>query len=208
MSLSITIIIIIVTVAASLYAWNNGAIYQKWLFNPYIVQARKEYWRFLTSGFIHVNYTHLFFNMFALYFFGTNVSYYFGAEFGSIGRLLFLGLYILGIIISDIPTFLKHRNTPNYSAVGASGGVAAVVFSSIVFDPLNKIYIFFIPYGIPGFLLGALYLLYSYFQSKRMADNINHDAHLYGALFGVVFTILLNPGTVPEFFEAISNWSL
>lgn len=207
MDLSITLVIIIVTVAVSLYAWNNQAIYQKWLFNPFSVQSKKEYWRFITSGFIHVNYTHLFFNMFALYFFGQNVNYYFARDFGPNGHFLFVGLYILGIIISDIPTYLKHRNTPNYNAVGASGGVAAIVFSSIVFDPLNEIYIMFIPFGIPGFILGALYLVYSYFQSKRMADNINHDAHLYGALFGVIFTVLLNPDAVPEFFEAISNWS-
>jgi len=149
-----TIILILVTVGISILAWNRRDLYQKWILNPYQVFHRQEYWRFITSGFLHLNYTHLFFNMFALYFFGRNVSYYFGQK----GPLMLILLYLLGIIISDIPTYLKHRNNPNYNSLGASGGVAAVVFSSIMFAPLNEIYLMFIPIGIPGFILGILYI--------------------------------------------------
>jgi membrane associated rhomboid family serine protease len=140
--------------------------------------------------------------MFALFFFGQNVAHYFGPN----GELLMLLLYLLGIIFSDIPTYLKYQNMPNYNSLGASGGVAAVVFSSIMFDPLNLIMIFPIPFAIPGFLLGTLYLIYSYYQGKRMADNINHDAHLFGALFGLVFTVVIRPGVVLNFVDEITNW--
>lgn len=204
MTLNMTLLIIIVTIGASFYAWNRREIYQKWIFNPYQVHHHKEYWRFITSGLIHINYTHLFFNMFALYFFGQNVVYRFGLQ----GSWMLLALYLLGIIVSDIPTFLKYRHVPRYNSLGASGGVAAVVFSSIMFDPLNKIYLLFIPIGIPGFILGILYLMYSYYQGKRMADNINHDAHLFGSLFGIIFTILIRPDVLGSFFDQIMSWNL
>ncbi len=204
MTLNTTLGIIIVTIAASFFAWNRRDIYQKWIFNPYQVQHHGEYWRFITSGLIHVNYTHLFFNMFALYFFGQNVSYRFGLR----GGWLLIALYLLGIVISDIPTFLKHRHVPRYNSLGASGGVAAVVFSSIMFDPLNKISFLFIPIGIPGFILGILYILYSYYQGKRMSDSINHDAHLYGSLFGIIFTVMLRPQVLSNFIDQILQWNL
>lgn len=204
MILNTTTWILIVTIASSIYAWNRPELYQKWILNPYRIKHHKQYWRFLTSGFVHINYLHLFFNMFALFFFGQHVAYYFNPN----GDVLMIILYLLGIIVSDIPTYLKYKDLPNYNSLGASGGVAAVVFSSIMFDPLNPIYIMFIPIGIPGFVLGALYLIYSYYQGKRMSDNINHDAHLFGAIFGLLFTVVLRPGVVVSFVEQISNWSL
>jgi len=200
MNLSATTWILIVTIAASFYAWNQQNIYKKWILNPYQIKHSKQYWRFITSGFVHLNYTHLFFNMFALYFFGQHVAYYFGA----MGNQLLVVLYLSGIVISDIPTYLKYKDIPNYNSLGASGGVAAVLFSSIMFEPLNPI----IPIGIPGFVLGTLYLIYSYYQGKRMSDNINHDAHLYGAIFGLVFTVLLRPGVIVSFVQQIKDWSL
>ena len=203
MTLNITTGILIVTIASSFYAWNQEHIYKKWILNPYQVKHHHQYWRFITSGFVHINYMHLFFNMFALFFFGQNVAYYFGSN----GDIFMLMLYLLGIIISDIPTFVKYQNMPNYNSLGASGGVAAVVFSSIMFDPLNLIMIFPIPFGIPGFILGALYLIYSYYQGKRMSDNINHDAHLFGALFGLIFTVVLRPTVVLNFISEVTLWA-
>jgi membrane associated rhomboid family serine protease len=204
MTLNTTTWILIITIATSFYAWNRPEIYEKWILNPYKVKHQKEYWRFITSGFVHINYMHLFFNMFALFFFGQHVAYYFGPQ----GNILMITLYLLGIVIADIPTYLKYQDVPKYNSLGASGGVAAVVFSSIMFEPLNPIYIMFIPIGIPGFILGALYLVYSYYQGKRMSDNINHDAHLFGAIFGLAFTVILRPGVVISFVQQISNWSL
>ena len=207
MGFSVTIILIVINVAASLYAWNRPDIFQRWLLNPYAVRHRNQYYRFITSGFIHSDYMHLLFNMFTLYFFGPIIEYFYGSLFNGSGTLLFLVLYFAGMILADIPTFLKNRNNPNYNSLGASGAVSAVVFSSIMFQPLNQIYIFgLLP--LPGFVLGGLYLLYSYYQGKRMADNINHDAHLYGALFGIVFTIAIWPGIIPHFIQELSNFTI
>lgn len=169
--------------------------------NPYSTDQRREYWRFITSGFIHNDYMHLFFNMFTLYFFGGIVE-------STLGGVLFIILYLVGIIISDVPTFLKNRKNPYYNSLGASGGVSAVVFASILFYPMNPLYLMFIPIGIPGFIFGAIYMLYSYYQAERGGDNINHDAHLYGALFGILFAIIAVPGSLVHFFEQVSQWRL
>lgn len=205
---SITVIIVVISVAASLYAWNKPEILQKWIFNPYTVRSRKEYWRFITSGFIHQDYMHLFFNMFTLYFFGSVIEQYYAAVFGpTAGVIYYVVLYLVAIVVSDVTTYVKHRNDPSYNSLGASGGVAAVVFSAIMFDPTSNIYLFAI-IPIPGFILGALFIIYSYQRSRQMRDRINHDAHLFGALFGVVFTIVLEPNVVGHFINEISNFSL
>jgi len=207
MNLSITVILIIITVAISLYAWNRPELLQRWMFNPYAVRNRREYYRFITSGFIHQDYIHLFFNMFTLYFFGSMIEQVYGYIFGDLGGVLYVAMYIIAIVVADFSTYIKHKNHPNYNSLGASGGVAAVLFSSILYDPTNNLYIFaLIP--IPGFILGALFLIYSFQRSKQTRDRINHDAHLWGALFGVAFTIVLDPQVVIRFVEDISNFRL
>ncbi|MEM9671233.1 MAG: rhomboid family intramembrane serine protease [Cyclobacteriaceae bacterium] len=207
MNLSVTVILIIITVAISLYAWNRPELLQRWMFNPYAVRNRREYYRFITSGFIHQDYIHLFFNMFTLYFFGGMIEQVYGYIFGDLGWVLYVAMYLVAIVVADISTYRKHKDHPNYNSLGASGGVAAVLFSSILYDPTNNLYIFaLIP--IPGFILGALFLIYSFQRSKQTRDRINHDAHLWGALFGVAFTILLDPKVVIRFVEDISNFRL
>lgn len=206
--MSVTLILIIITVAISFYAWQNESLMHKWIFQPYAVQRDNSWYRFLTSGFLHADMTHLFFNMFTFFFFGQAVERTFQAIFGSqTGILLYLLVYIGGIIVSDIPTFFKHRNDPPYRALGASGGVASVVFSSILFYPTQDICL----YGllcIPGFILGVLYVMYSYFSGKKMGDNINHDAHLYGAVYGFVLSLVLVPAALPSFVQQIGSWRL
>lgn len=201
MSLSLTIILIIITVIASLYAWSNATVMKNWMMNPYLTEQRRQYWRFVTSGLVHNDYMHLFFNMFTMYFFGHIVEQ-------QLGGGLFILMYVAGIIISDVPTYLKNRKNPYYNSLGASGGVSAVVFASILFQPLSPLYLFFIPVPIPGFIFGALYMFYSYYQAERGGDNINHDAHLYGALFGMLFAIMAVPGSLMNFFEQVSQWRL
>ena len=206
MNFSVTFILIGVTVLTSLYAWNKPQIMQQWIFNPHAVRSRNEYFRFITSGFIHQDYMHLFFNMFTLYFFGGIIEQYYTYLFGTVGLVLYVALYLLAIVVSDVSTYVKHKNDPSYNSLGASGGVAAVVFSAILFDPTSKLYIFaLIP--IPGFIFGAAFLLYSYQRSRQMRDRINHDAHLYGALFGVLFTIIIEPAVIGNFIRQISNFS-
>ena len=109
-------------------------------------------------------------------------------------------------MVSDIPTYFRHRDDRSYASLGASGGVASVLFSGVLFAPLNKIYMMFIPVGIPGFIFGFLYLAYSYYMGRRRGDNINHDAHFYGALYGVVLTVALMPDVVPHFLEQINEF--
>ncbi|EJF09668.1 MULTISPECIES: rhomboid family intramembrane serine protease [Pontibacter] len=206
--MSVTVILIIITVGISWYAWKNHELMQNWIFHPYSVARDNSWHRFLTSGFLHADYTHLFFNMFTLFFFGNAVEMTFSAIFGDVtGILIYMLIYLGGIIVSDIPTFLKHRDDPSYRALGASGGVASVVFSSILFYPTQDICLYAI-LCIPGFILGILYLMYSYFQGKRMGDNINHDAHFYGAVYGMVISLALVPKAGPLFIEQISNWRL
>ncbi|TRX53025.1 rhomboid family intramembrane serine protease [Fulvivirga sp. M361] len=204
--MSITLIFVIVTVLISIYAWNNESITQKWIFNPYAVKHRRQYYRFITSGFLHGGIVHLLFNMLVLYMFGEQVEEVFKSIYGDFGKVVFSALYLLGIIVSDIPTFAKHKDTPHYNALGASGGVSSILFSYILFDPSNKLYLYGI-IGLPGIVWALLYMIYSYYMSKRQVDNVNHDAHLYGGLFGVIFTLLTIPGVILHFLEQLKYLS-
>jgi membrane associated rhomboid family serine protease len=203
--MSITLIIIGLTVLVSLAAFNNQALMGGLIMNPYQAHRQNQYYRFITSGFIHADWSHLIFNMFSLYFFGRAVEQIFALIFGAMGNIYFVALYIMAIVISDVPTFFKRRNNPRYNSLGASGGVAAVIFAFIIFLPLENICIY-VALCMPGFVLGIAYVVYSYIQGKRAGDNINHDAHLYGALFGFIFCIVMYPPALPGFIEQIRNW--
>jgi membrane associated rhomboid family serine protease len=206
--MSITIIIIVVTVLVSVMAWRNYSLMERFIMNPYRVASRGEYYRLITSGFLHADWGHLLFNMISFYFFAGFIEQLFYYLFGGSGAFYLIGFYLAAILVSDIPTFLKHRNDPGYNSLGASGGVSAIIFAAILFRPLTPIYLFFIPIGIPGFIFGPLYLAYSYYESRRGAGNINHDAHFYGALFGILFMIIVYPEVLPAFIEQIAGWRL
>lgn len=154
---------------------------------PYYVKRKHQYYRFITSGFLHADLVHLFFNMFTLYFFGSNLELILThPELHLGGRPTFLILYFASIVISDVPSYLKHRNVYGYRSLGASGAVSAVVFATMLFNPWGSIYL----YGavkISSALYGILFILYCIYMSKRGQDNVNHDAHLWGALFGALF---------------------
>lgn len=205
--MTITTILIAVTVLISWASFNNANLLRSLMMNPYLIITRNQYYRFLTSGFIHRDMTHLFFNMFSFYFFGTLTERDFHYIFGDLSTLYFILLYCLSIIVSDLPTFFKQRHNPSYNSLGASGGVSAIIFVSILLRPLNKIYLF-MAIGIPGFILGILYIGYSWYQGKQSNDSINHDAHLYGALFGLLFCIVLYPASITLFIEQLKNWHL
>ena len=207
MAISITFIIIGITVVVSLLAWNKPELMQRWIFNPHRIQTHREYHRFLTSGFIHQDYMHLLFNMLTLYFFGTLIEQVYTYYYGESGVWIYVTLYLTAIVISSITTYFKHRDNPAYNSLGASGGVAAIVFSSILFNPTNQILLFFV-IPIPGFILGALFLIYSYQQSQQMRGRINHDAHFLGAVFGVIFTIVLQPQVLNSFIDQIAQYRL
>lgn len=205
--MSLTIILILVTVGISWYAWQNHSLLDKWVMNPARVYKYNEYYRFITSGFIHADVGHLIFNMFSLYFFGEAMEMFMGGIFGSNGTIYYLILYIAGIVVSDIPTFLKHRKNSGYNSLGASGGVSALLFAFILLAPLQKVCLYF-AICVPGFIFGAIYMAYSFYESRKMGGNVNHDAHLYGAIFGILFMAVLLPGAIPNFIEQIASWRL
>ena len=206
--MSITLIIILVTVGISVWAWNDYSVMDRWVMNPYQISRLGQYYRLLTSGFLHADWGHLLFNMLSLYFFGGFIEQLFGMLFGASAPVYLVGFYLAAILVSDIPSYLKHRNDTNYNSLGASGGVAAIIFATILVSPLTKLYLFFIPIGIPGFIFGPLYLLYSYYEAQRGRGNVNHDAHFYGALFGILFIIVVYPSSLPQFFEQVAGWRL
>ena len=207
MVLDSTLILIIITVITSVYAWNNPELQHKWMFNPYTVHHGKQYYRFLTSGFIHSNTMHLLFNMMALFFFGRVLERIYTDLYGALGVVFYMVTYLAGIVVANLRTYFKYKDSSYYNSLGASGGVASILFASILYRPTSSICLYF-AICIPAFILGAVYLIYSYYSTKRSGDNINHDAHLFGSLFGIVFTVILRPAVVIEFFERIKNFNL
>ncbi len=206
--LSTTVIIILVTVLTSYWAFKNSSIMSRWMFTPYLIKEKNQYDRFVLSGFIHKDSMHLLFNMFTFYFFGGAVEQFLLYRLGFIpGTLVFVLFYVAAIVIADIPTFLKHQNHSFYRALGASGGVAATVFASIILMPLSDICLFGIV-CLPGFALGVLFLIYSVVQAKKGNDGVNHDAHLYGAIFGIIFILIINPNSALNFLEQIKSFRL
>ena len=201
--MSYTIIITIVTVLISIAAFNNETIYSKLILWPKQMDNPSEYYRLLSSGFIHADWGHLLFNMYAFYTFGTNVEYIYG-ELGKHGA--FIILYLSGIIIASLPSFLKNRHDYGYSSLGASGGVAAIIFFMIYYSPWSRgIQIMFIPIGIPSIIFGALYLALEAYLSRRGAGNINHSAHFWGSAYGFLFAFLMDPTHGRLFIEQLIN---
>lgn len=197
----VTISLLAVNIIMSLIAMNNADVLSKSIMWPYGVKRYNQFYRFISSGFIHADYMHLFFNMFTLLFFGKAVEIYFSV-YGLGGNIAYLALYFLGLIASDLPTYFKQRDNYNYHCLGASGAVSAIVFAAVVFNPWGSIYL----YGalkISALLYAVLYIVYCVAMSRRGGDNINHDAHLWGSLFGFGFTIALIAAMQPALFDSI-----
>jgi membrane associated rhomboid family serine protease len=199
----LTYFIIFITVAVSAYAMNSETWFAKLRFNAYDVKHSNHWYRFFTYGFLHAGYVHLFINMLVLYSFGVIVESYFKIYFPGKSGFYFIMLYTGGLILSIIPSYGKHKNDVFYNAVGASGAVSAVVFSSIILYPAGKIFLFLIPVPIPAPVFGVLYVAYEYYMAKNSRDNIGHDAHLWGAVFGVIYTVALKPGLILLFMQQI-----
>jgi len=203
--MSITIIIIGVSVIASILAFQNRELFLKLSFNPYLIKHYKEWWRFVSHAIVHADWMHLLINMYVLYSFGKIVESTYFSSFGIRGLFYFILLYMGGVLFSTVFDYGKNKDNAYYNAVGASGAVSAVVFASILIYPGGSIFIFPIPFPIPSWAFGFLYILYSAYMGKRGGDNIGHNAHLWGAIFGVVFTIATLPGIITNFFSAIIN---
>ena len=198
--MNLTLILVVMTSIISYQAFNNPTMRQKLLFHPYTVKQNGEFYRFLTHGFVHADWGHLLINMFVLYQFGQFIEPVFGALFGQTsGLLFFLALYLGAIIVGALPSYIKHQDNSYYAALGASGGTSAIVFAFILFDPWQ----WFIFPPLPALLFGIGYLWYSSYMSKRGNDNIGHDAHFWGAVYGFLLTIGLILLQRPEVLSTI-----
>jgi membrane associated rhomboid family serine protease len=193
MTLTITLSIVLFTTAVSIGGFSNHKLIDDLIFYPPAITKRNQWYRFFTCGVIHADWGHLLFNMLSLYLFGDFVEQAFNQDllFGENGKSYYLILYISALFLCLIPTFINHRNDSWYKSLGASGAVSAIVFVGILFNPTAKLGFFFIPPIIPGYIFGPLYLLLSSMMSRQSRDNINHSAHIWGALYGLAFTIAL-----------------
>lgn len=205
-----TYLLIAVNIIFSLIGFSNNQFRNTTILWPYQVKRKNQYWRIFTSGFLHADYLHLFFNMFTLFFFGaaveTRLTHY---DLG--GNVTYLLLYFSAMIVADIPSLIKYKDAYNYKSLGASGAVSAIVFAAIVFTPWSSIYL----YGaikISATLYAILFIAYCVYMGKKRIDNINHDAHLWGALYGILFTLaciqLLHPELMDIIIEEFKKPSL
>lgn len=207
--MTITVIIIVITSLVSIAAFRSEKVMNDLIFYPPAITNNKEYYRFITCGLIHADVGHLFFNMYAFYLFGNITEEIFDALFGNYGKLLYIVMYVLALIVCVIPSYLKNKTNSSYRSLGASGAVSAVVFAYILLNPLQGIGLIFIPVYMMGFLFGIIYLLVSYWLDKKGGGRINHSAHIWGALFGIVFLIvasqLFSSPVLNDFIESVKH---
>jgi membrane associated rhomboid family serine protease len=204
--LSINLLIIGFTCIVSFLCFNNRDLFLKLQHWPYQEARKGEYYRWLTSGFVHGDYMHLIFNMFTLYFFGSNVEAAFTELFPGMGELAYAIFYLVAIVAASSGTFVKNRDNPGFASIGASGAVSAILFAAILLNPLSKIYLYFIPIGIPGFLFGPIYLWYCTYAARKGGDNVDHLAHFFGAVFGFFFPLVFYPELFMRFVHMIQAY--
>lgn len=194
-----TVTLIIITVIVSLIAFSKESVMNRLIFWPPAMQ-KGQYDRFITHGFVHADGTHLLFNMITLFFFGSVIESFYREYAYNLGFVLF---YLGGLIVAIIPSYLKHKNDHRWASLGASGAVSAVLFAYILFEPWKLIFVFFIP--VPAIIFAFLYVGYSVWSSKKGNSNVNHSAHLWGAAYGVIMTIILEPRMIPHFIAKLSQ---
>ncbi|MGZ5244521.1 MAG: rhomboid family intramembrane serine protease [Bacteroidia bacterium] len=194
-----------ITLVSSFIAFQNPEMKQNWMLNPYSFVKHKRYHTLITSGFIHGDWAHLFMNMLTFYFFAFPLEEYMVALAGLPGHLIFLFIYLASMVLADISSIVKHKENPHYNSLGASGAIAAVMFSFILFEPTSKLMLMFFPVPIPAPVFAVLYMIYSVYSGRKNYDNVNHEAHLYGALAGLFFTVAFFPGIVPYFLEQVQH---
>ncbi len=208
MQLYISYFIIGITVLFSVSAFTNPELKSKMMFNAYAIRHRKEWHRLFTHALIHADWMHLFFNMYVLYAFGPLLEREYAYFFEEKAHLFFILLYVGAIFMSSVYSYEKNKNNMYYNALGASGAISALLFAHILMNPMQGIGIMFIPFFIPGWVFGGLYLFYSWYMARRGQDNIGHDAHFWGAVYGVIFTICLKPELASAFLRRITGHGL
>jgi len=198
--ITLTIAIIAITCLISFNAFSNTKMMDEFIFHPPAVTRNNQWYRFITCGFVHADVMHLAFNMFTLYFFGSSWETVYVNYLG-VEKYWYLIFYFTALVVSELPSFFKNKNNYNYYSLGASGAVSAIVFSMILLSPWSTLYVFVFP--VPAIVYAFLYIGYSIYMGKKGGDNVNHDAHLWGALYGVVFSIALQPSIINIFLSQL-----
>ena len=203
--MSITLIICAIIFGVSLWGFNSQSMFQTFMHYPYQEARDWSYYRLFTSIFLHGSWLHLLVNLFVFYTFGEAIEFQFSALFGPLmGRVNFLLLFVLSGVLADVFTFRKHRGNPQFRSVGASGSISGIMFAYVLFYPLQYLYLYgIIP--IPGIIAGVLYLWYSNYAAKKEGGRIDHNAHFYGALTGILFTVVVYPPVVSDFIQQLMS---
>ena len=196
----LTLILIAVTVLVSWLAFDRPRLLDRLILWPPAIDRQKQYDRLVTHGFIHADWQHLLFNMITLFFFGRFAEQVISSMIGPVGFVLF---YLSAIVIAILPTYLRHRHDVQYRSLGASGAVSAVLFAFILVQPWSLIFVFFLP--VPAILYGVFYVGYSFWMDRQGGDNTNHNAHLSGAIYGVLFMLLMEPRIAGVFLERLAS---
>lgn len=189
-------VILGLTLVVSLAGLSRREVIDALLLRPYWLRRNGEYHRLITSGLVHADVGHLFFNLFTFFWFAFPLE-------RVLGTWRFLALYLIGLVLSDLGTWFKHRNDPDYASLGASGAILAVLFAYIVYFPGSSLMLFPLPIPIPAPLFAVLYLAYSWWSSRQNRGRINHDAHIGGALTGMAFVAVTDPGAYQRLFEIL-----
>lgn len=204
MSFSLLFLIIILTVIVSLNAFKDNNLMEKLLYSPYRTKHNNEYYRILSHLLIHGDTTHLIFNMLSFYFLGSILEQQFMYEYGTVGgEVHFLLLYILGGVFATFIPYMRNQDNVHYRSLGASGAVSAVIFAAILWNPTMQLGLLFIPIPIPAYIFGPLYLAFEYWADRKGGTKIAHDAHIGGAIFGILYVLIINIDKGKEFFSQI-----
>lgn len=196
----ITNVLCVTIFAASYYAFQRPDIMAKYLHFPYRETRYKEYIRVLSSGFLHGSWNHLLINLFVLYQFGIFVESYFFQRFGSPkGAIYYVAFFLTSIVLANMGTFIKHQSNPHFRSLGASGVTSSMVMVYVLFNPWQM----FIFPPVPAFIFAIIYLGYSTWASRHGRDNIDHQGHLWGALYGVFFIWVLDPPVIQYFIKSL-----
>lgn len=190
------IILALTSITSLLGLYFFPKIIEQSMFRPYWLLRKKQYDSIYMSGFVHVNLIHLLFNMVTFYFFAFPME-------RVLGTTQFVLLYGVGLFTGQLGTWIKQRNNPRYASLGASGAIAAVLLAFIVYFPTHSLYVLLIPVPIPAFVVAIVFLVYSWIASAREGSRINHDAHLYGALSGLLFVLVIDPGAYQKLLELL-----
>lgn len=200
----ISYILIGLTAIVSLKGFSDRGFMERFLYRPFNIKHYNEHYRTVSHIFLHVDPMHLIFNMIALYYFGPLVEAYFRLDFGMVaGNVLFVVFYLLGGVFATLLPFIRHKDQEYYSSVGASGAIAALIFAGIIFEPLMEIGIIFLPIRVPAYIFGPVYLLIEYLAMRYGKTAIAHDAHISGALFGILFVLITNIDRLKLFINTL-----